>query len=409
MLLLIRINLLPGPLNVYSWVIVRSTRDTSPSSLPATQTPPPPPQPATLDSPRLGPTTTLVPHLRRSQRQAVQPTWLQDYICNNSCASTSQLYEPLVFSSAHMLFLAQVDTVQEPMSFQEANQSAQWREAMAKKLEALEQNYTWELTELPAGKQAIDYFDSFSPVAKTVTVRIFITVATAHGWPLLQLDVNNAFPHGQLDEEVYMFPPEGYTKANARLVCRLRKSLYGLKQASRQWNIELTSKLESYGFKQSPHDHCQFIMRTDSLFLALIVYVDDVLLTGNSMAALTDVKQYLDNLFTIKDLGHAKYFLGLELARSSHVTYVTQRKYLLDIVHDYHLDDAKATATPLPEGIKFDASSGSTLASPDRYRRLVGRLLYLSFSRPDISFAVQQLSQFIQYGPTSLGGCPSLS
>ncbi|KAL0387558.1 UNVERIFIED_CONTAM: putative mitochondrial protein [Sesamum radiatum] len=89
------------------------------------------------------------------------------------------------------------------------------------------------------------------------------------------------------------------------------------------------------------------------------------------MAALTDVKQYIDNLFTIKDLGHTKYFLGLELARSSHGTYVTQRKYLLDMVHDYHLDDAKAIATPLPVGIKFDASSGSTLASPDRYRRLL--------------------------------------
>ncbi|KAL0421082.1 UNVERIFIED_CONTAM: Retrovirus-related Pol polyprotein from transposon RE2 [Sesamum latifolium] len=97
-----------------------------------------------------------------------------------------------------------------------------------------------------------------------------------------------------------------------------------------------------------------------------------------------------------KTLGNAKYFLGLELARSNQGTYVTQRKYLLDIVHDCHLDDAKATATPLPAGIKFDASSGPCLTSPERYRRLVGRLLYLGFSHPDISFAVQQLSQFIQ-------------
>ncbi|KAL0382041.1 UNVERIFIED_CONTAM: Retrovirus-related Pol polyprotein from transposon RE2 [Sesamum calycinum] len=214
---------------------------------------------------------------------------------------------------------------------------------------------------------------------------------------LLDPDVNNAFLHGHLDEEVYMVPPEGYDKAHGGLVCRLKRSLYGLKQASRQWNIELTSKLESYGFTQSPHDHCLFTLRKDSLFLALIVYVDDVLLTGNSLDDLNAVKSYLDDLFTIKDLGNAKYFLGLELARSAQGTYVTQRKYLQDIIHDCQLDNAKPTSTPLPTGIKFDASSGSSLASPERYRRLVGRLLYLGFSRPDISFAVQQLSQFIQH------------
>ncbi|KAK4388240.1 Retrovirus-related Pol polyprotein from transposon RE1 [Sesamum angolense] len=142
-------------------------------------------------------------------------------------------------------------------------------------------------------------------------------------------NVNNAFLHGQLHEEVYMLPPEGYDKAVGGLVCRLKKSLYGLKQASRQWNIELTFELQCYGFKQSPHDHCLFIFSAASIFVALIVYVDDVLLTGNSMDGLTNVKRYLDDLFTIKNLGHAKYFLGLELARSSHGTYVTQRNTCL--------------------------------------------------------------------------------
>ncbi|KAL0373094.1 UNVERIFIED_CONTAM: Retrovirus-related Pol polyprotein from transposon RE1 [Sesamum calycinum] len=220
-----------------------------------------------------------------------------------------------------------------------------------RRLQLLKKNCTWELTTLHVGKRVIgcrwvykiklkqdgsidhykarlvakgytqiegvDYFDSFSPVAKTVTLCIFIDVDTSHGLPLLQLDVNNAFLHGQLDEEVYMLAPEG----------------------------------------------------------ALIVYVDDVLLTGNSMDAISVLKRYLDDLFTIKDLGHAKYFLDLELARSSHGTYVTQQKCLLDIVRDCHLDDAKPIATPLSAGIKFDNISGYALASPDRCRRLVGRLL----------------------------------
>ncbi|KAL0384763.1 UNVERIFIED_CONTAM: Retrovirus-related Pol polyprotein from transposon RE1 [Sesamum radiatum] len=290
-----------------------------------------------------------------------------------------------------------VDAVQEPRSFTEANRSSHWREAMEKELEALEKNSTWDLTELPAGKRAIGSRWVYkTKLNQDGSIERYKARLVAKGIHRLKLDVNNAFLHGHLEEEVYMVPPEGYNKAHGGLVCRLKKSLYGLKQASRQWNVEFTTKLESYGFKQCPHDHCLFTLKKDSLFLALIVYVDDVLLTGNSLPALDAVKHYLDDLFTIKDLGNAKYFLGLELARSNQGTYVTQRKYLLDIVHDCHLDDAKATTTPLPAGIKFDASSGPCLASPERYRRLVGRLLYLGFSRPDISFAVQQLSQFIQ-------------
>ncbi|KAL0412091.1 UNVERIFIED_CONTAM: Retrovirus-related Pol polyprotein from transposon RE2 [Sesamum latifolium] len=373
---------------------------------------------------------THAPTLRRSNRQVTQPLWLQDFICNHTSSTSLHPDCHSSFSPAHMRFLAQVDAVHEPRSFKEVAQNPNWCEAMDTELEALEKNCTWDLTTLPAGKRAIgsrwvykvklnqdgsierykarlvakgytqiegvDFFDSFSPVAKTVTVRLLIAIATTRHWPILQLDVNNAFLHGHLDEEVYMVPPEGYTKAGHGLVCRLKKSLYGLKQASRQWNIEFTSKLEAFGFKQSSHDHCLFTMHTASSFLALIVYVDDVLLTGDSLANLSAVKQYLDDLFTIKDLGQAKFFLGLELARSAHGTFITQKKYLMDIIHDCQLDEARPTATLLPAGIKFDASTGPVLAFPDRYRRLIGRLLYLGFSRPDISFAVQQLNQFLQ-------------
>ncbi|KAL0449783.1 UNVERIFIED_CONTAM: Retrovirus-related Pol polyprotein from transposon RE2 [Sesamum latifolium] len=188
----------------------------------------------------------------------------------------------------------------------------------------------------------------------------------------------------------------GVPKAQSGQVCLLKRSLYGLKQASRQWNIEFTSKLEEFGFKQSSHDYCLFVKGSGSSFIALLVYVDDVLLTGASLINLNEVKHYLDSLFTIKDLGFAKYFLGLELARSPQGTCITQSKYLRDIITDCGLEDARPVSTPLPPGIKFDAESGPLLSSPDCYRRLVGRLLYLGFSRPDISFVVQQLSQFLQ-------------
>ncbi|KAK4387417.1 Retrovirus-related Pol polyprotein from transposon RE1 [Sesamum angolense] len=258
----------------------------------------------------------------------------------------------------------------EPRTYSQACKNPHWVEAMEKELYALENNETWELTTLPRDKKAIgskwvfklkmnpdgsverykarlvakgynqiegvDYFDSFSPVAKTVTVRVLLAVATVKSWPLFQLDVNNAFLHGHLEEDVYMTPPEGYTKAQSGQVCKLKRSLYGLKQASRQWNLELTTKLLEFGFQQSSHDHCLFIKHSDSSFLALLVYVDDILLTGSSTTDIDVVKTYLDRLFTIKDLGPAKYFLGLQLARSDHGLLVTQTKYLTDILEDQH-------------------------------------------------------------------------
>ncbi|KAL0322924.1 UNVERIFIED_CONTAM: Retrovirus-related Pol polyprotein from transposon RE1 [Sesamum angustifolium] len=312
-----------------------------------------------------------------------------------------------VFTPAHRSFIANVAAIQEPRSFAQSCQDERWNAAMQYELDALERNQTWDLCDLPANKKAIgsrwvykvkllpdgsidrykarlvaksysqiegvDYFDSFSPVAKTVTVRVFLAIASSYSWPISQLDVNNAFLHGHLEEEVYMLPPEGYLRARPGQVCRLKRSLYGLKQASRQWNIDLTSKLESHGFT-----------------------LDDILITGPSLSYIQEIKTYLNRLFTIKDLGFAKHFLGLELSRSPHGTYVNQAKYLHDILVDCKVLDARATATPLPPGIKFDNSTDALLSSPNRYRRLVGRLLYLGFSRPDISL-LQQLSQFLQH------------
>ncbi|KAL0283336.1 UNVERIFIED_CONTAM: Retrovirus-related Pol polyprotein from transposon RE2 [Sesamum angustifolium] len=245
----------------------------------------------------------------------------------------------LLTTSTHMSFVALLSSIQEPRSYLEASKDARWVDAMNEELTALDKNETWELASLPPGKKAIgckwvfkvklhpdgsvhrykarlvakgynqvegiDYFDSFSPVAKSVTVRVFMAVAVAKGWPLWQLDVNNAFLHGHLDEEVYMVPPEGYTCAIPGRFCRLKRSLYGLKQASRQWNIELTTKLQD------------------------LVYVDDIILTGNSEDEIASVKSYLHSLFTIKDLGFAKYFLGWNLHAPHMVYSLLSRSILL--------------------------------------------------------------------------------
>ncbi|KAK6125101.1 hypothetical protein DH2020_041165 [Rehmannia glutinosa] len=192
-----------------------------------------------------------------------------------------------------------------------------------------------------------------------------------------------------------MLPPKGYDKAKPGEVCHLQRSLYGLKQASRQWNTEFCNKLHQFGFTQSAHDHCLFIKHSADQFLVLLVYVDDVLVTGTHSQDIDELKQYLDSIFSIKDLGFAKYFLGMEIARNADGTALNQRKYILDILQDVGLLHCKPTHTPFPPGLKLQVKDGVPLDNPDRFRRLVGRLLYLNLTRPDITYAVQQLSQFV--------------
>ncbi|KAL0333067.1 UNVERIFIED_CONTAM: putative mitochondrial protein [Sesamum calycinum] len=326
-------------------------------------------------------------------------------------------------------FVTSFSSLQEPRFYAQAAKHLEWINAMKAEIQALESNKTWDITSLPEGKKAIgcrwvyklklkpdgtidrykarlvaisynqvegvDFIESFSPVAKAVKVRPMLAVAASEGWYIHQLNVNNAFLHGYLDEEIYMDTPEGYPVPLGH-VCKLQKSFYGLKQASRQWNHEFTTKMELFGFKQSKNDYCLFTKLTSASFVALLVYVDDILIAGPSESHISEVKSYLDSLFTIKDLGTTKYFLGLEIARAPEGLALTQSKYIKDILQDMGLQTAKPTTTPLPAGIKFSAQADSALPHLAIYRQLIRRLLYLSFTRPDLSHATQQLMQILQ-------------
>ncbi|GJR67772.1 retrovirus-related pol polyprotein from transposon TNT 1-94 [Tanacetum coccineum] len=275
----------------------------------------------------------------------------------------------------------------------------QWK----KELKALETNDTWMLTELPKGHKAISskwmlkikYLPNGIVDRYKASVRVLIAIATAKGWPLHQWDINNAFLHGFVDEAIYVKLHEGYTKASQGQVCKLNKSLYGLKQASKQWNQELSKFLVSLGFIQSKHDYSLFVKAQGELFIVALVYVDDILLIGNSTQDIKDTKLALDSKFTIKDLGLARYFLEIELYNTESGTYLHQRKYVLDLLKDAGLTAAKPTPFPLPQNIKLSLNKYALISDPESYRRLVGRLLYLSMTRPDISYVVQHLSQFV--------------
>ncbi|GJX79785.1 retrovirus-related pol polyprotein from transposon TNT 1-94 [Tanacetum coccineum] len=201
---------------------------------------------------------------RRSSRQSAKPSWLKDFVTPQShgANAVSSVSYPLFSSTdfkgipqSHITFLANAFATSDPTTFHQASSDSGWIEAMNKELAALESNNTSTLTSLPFGH-----------------------IPISSKW----LDVNNAFLHGYIDEEIYMLPPQGYNQAAKGQVCKLNRSLYGLKQASRHWNHELTKFLTSLGYEQSKHDYSLFVKNNKASFTAALVYVDDVLITGNS-------------------------------------------------------------------------------------------------------------------------------
>jgi hypothetical protein len=175
-------------------------------------------------------------------------------------------------------------------------------------------------------------------------------------------------------------------------VCKLMKSLYGLKQASRKWYEKLTSILIQQHFIQATSDHSLFIKQTASSFTLLLVYVDDIILAGDSLPEFDHIKSILHASFKIKNLGQFKYFLGLEVAHSQHGISLCQRKYYLDLLSDLGFIDSKPVSTPSNPSIKLHTDHSPLYEDISSYKKLVGRLLYLTTTRHDITFITHQLS-----------------
>lgn len=284
---------------------------------------------------------------------------------------------------------------------------------MNSELEALKVNDTWIITDLPPGKTPIgckwvfkikynamealnDTKHALLPkglpklraLISLITIT-YVAIASSQNWFLHQLDVQNAFLHGTLEEEVYMALPPGITSTKPNQVMKLLKSIYGLKQSSRQWfAASLCNFLILKGYIQSTSDYSLFIKHDAHSFTALLVYVDDLILAGNDLQEITSIKSELHNRFKIKDLGigYLKYFLGLETARSKTRIHICQRKYTLDILSECGFLASKPVNTPMTKGTHLTQQGGIHLADPASYRRLIGKLLYLTTTRPNISF-----------------------
>ena len=229
-----------------------------------------------------------------------------------------------------------------------------------------------------------------------VTVRVFLAVTAAMNWEVHQMDVHNAFLHGDLTEEVYMKLPPGFRVESFGKVCKLRKLLYGLKQAPRCWFAKLSTALQNYGFQQSYSDYSLFTLQKGAVQLRVLVYVDDLIISGSHPVDIQKFKDYLSTCFHMKDLGSLKYFLGVKVARGPDGFVLCQRKYALDIISEVGLLGARPAAVPLEQNHRLALSTSKELDDPKSYHRLVGRLVYLYFTWPKLSYSVHVLSQFMQ-------------
>ncbi|RVW62418.1 Retrovirus-related Pol polyprotein from transposon RE1 [Vitis vinifera] len=354
---------IPSPSSNSDPVIPRSIFDLSP---PVQQPSPPEPispiqQPSLPNSISTQPSPASLPPepiLRRSQRPHHPPMALRDYVCNQvtfsnhlpplssspqkgTCYPLCNFVSYHRYSPQHRSFTATVSQDIEPTSYAEAASHSHWQEAMQSELATLEANHTWSLTSLPPGKKLIGCHwvykikrhsdGTIERFKARLVAKGYTQLEAAQNWSLHQLDVNNAFLHGDLHEEIYMSPPPGL---------RDRGRIY----YPSCWLCSIQSRL------------LVIHMSEGKSFTALLIYVDDILITGNDANAIVALKQFLHSHFRIKDLGDLKYFLGIEVSR---------------------------------------LKKGELLKDPSQYRRLVGRIIYLTITRPDITYSVHVLSRFM--------------
>jgi len=243
-----------------------------------------------------------------------------------------------------------------------------------------------------------DYDETFSPVVRMESLRTVIGLAVRHGLSLHQLDVTTAFLNGKLEEVVYMQQPEGFVAGgDKQLVCKLKRSIYGLKQSSRCWNTTIDSYLKQLGFLQSNSDPCVYIAAVGELAV-VGVYVDDIVVACKSEVRLKEFKQGLCRKFEVKDLGKLRHFLGIKVVQDevSGDVWIGQSVYVGKVLERFGMQEAKSVATPVDTSTKLvKATEDDEVFDRAVYQSAVGSLLYLSTStRPDIAFAVGNVARF---------------
>jgi hypothetical protein len=253
-------------------------------------------------------------------------------------------------------------------------------------------------------EEGIDYEDTFSPVVRIASVRLILAIVAHMDLELYQIDIRIAFLNGELNEEIYMDQPLGFkTKGQERKVCKLKRSIYGLKQASRQWNVKFHQAILKDGFTMMEEDHCVYLKRSNNSFIILFLYVDDILIARNSKEMIDTAKKWLSSNFEMKDMGEASYVLGVKIIRdrSKRFLGLTQETYIKKMLERYHMQDSKPIDTPVDKSLSLSCDMcPKTLEEKEKMSRVpyasaVGSLMYaMMYTRPDICYAVGLVSRY---------------
>ena len=322
--------------------------------------------------------------------------------------------------------LAQSGPTKDPETYEEAMQSPdadQWSLAMNEETASLQANSTWALVEEPQGvkpipvrwifnkkldaqgnierykarlvakgfmqREGMDFNEVFAPVSKHTTLRTLLGMVASQDMELHQLDIKTAFLNGELEETIYMQQPRGYEEGSTNTVCLLKKSLYGLRQAPRAWHTRLKQELEHMGFTASEADPGLYTAHFKHTSIYLLVYVEDILIAAKTHGAIDHVKARLTDAFDVRDLGPAKYFLGMSLDRdrNSQTLKITQERLATELVHRHGLIQGETKSVPMSPAIKLTQPEEGSILDKEKFQfcELVGSLLYLSVcTRPDI-------------------------
>ncbi|RVW65982.1 Retrovirus-related Pol polyprotein from transposon TNT 1-94 [Vitis vinifera] len=329
----------------------------------------------------------------------------------------------------------------DPESFSQAmscKESELWYNAMKDEMSSMKCNDVWDLVELPNGvktigckwvfktkkdslgnierykarliakgftqKEGIDYTETFSPVSKKDSLRIILALVAHFDLELQQMDVKTAFLNGELEEEVYMKQPEGFPSSDGeQLVCKLKKSIYGLKQASRQWYLKFHNIISSFGFVENVMDQCIYLKVSGSKVCFLVLYVDDILLATNDKGLFHEVKQFLSKNFDMKDMGEASYVIGIKIHRDRFkgILGLSQETYINKVLERFRMKNCSPSVSPIVKGDRFNLNQcpKNNLEREQMknipYASAVGSLMYAQVcTRPDIAFAVGMLGRY---------------
>ncbi|KAK8686057.1 hypothetical protein V6N13_125084 [Hibiscus sabdariffa] len=329
----------------------------------------------------------------------------------------------------------------EPKTYQEAvssPDSEKWLEAMRSEMDSMSDNQVWTLVEPPEGIKpigckwvfkkktdmdgnlqtykgrlvakryrqvhGIDYDETFSPIAMFKSIRILLAIAAFHDYEIWQMDVKIAFLNGKLEEDVYMTQPEGFvTPENAGKVCKLQRSIYGLKQASRSWNLRFNDAIKEFGFIRNEDEPCVYKKFSASIVSFLILYVDDILIIGNDIPTLQSVKAWLSSCFSMKDLGEAAYILGVKIYRdrSRRLLGLRQSTYIDKVLKKFNMETSKKGFLPMTYGISLSKEMcPSTSQERERMSQIphasvIGSIMYAMIcTRPDLSYALSMTSRY---------------